>query len=114
MVPAGGRASSRRTSPAARSPWSAPGAPGSRPALPHAAAVARGAADGGRRIKHEPLARAMEPFFTTKAPGSRTGLGLAVCRAIARQHGGKITIDSEEGKGTRVVLRLPFQEGVRV
>jgi CheY-like chemotaxis protein len=52
-------------------------------------------------------ARAMEPFFTTKAPGKGTGLGLAMARGFAEQSGGGLSIESEVGRGTVVSLWLP-------
>lgn len=51
--------------------------------------------------------RVFEPFFTTKPAGRGTGLGLPLCRSIAQDHGGQITIDSTPGQGTRVGLWLP-------
>ena len=47
------------------------------------------------------------PFYTTKDPGKGTGLGLSLCETIVSAHGGKLSIDSEEGKGTTLTLRLP-------
>jgi signal transduction histidine kinase len=47
--------------------------------------------------------------MTTKDTGSGTGLGLAVCREIVKEHGGKITIDSEIEKGTKVSVFLPTE-----
>jgi signal transduction histidine kinase len=70
--------------------------------------------DTGRGIAKEDLSRVCEPFFTTKAPGAGTGLGLAVCRDIVREHDGRIAIESEPGKGTRVRILLPAHAGEAV
>ncbi len=53
------------------------------------------------------LARVTEPFFTTKEPGKGTGLGLAMAKGFVEQSDGSLTIDSEVGRGTRVILWLP-------
>jgi CheY-like chemotaxis protein len=53
------------------------------------------------------LARVTEPFFTTKEPGRGTGLGLAMAQGFVEQSDGTLTIESEVGRGTRVVLWLP-------
>lgn len=71
-------------------------------------------ADTGRGIAREHLDRIGEPFFTTKAAGSGTGLGLAVCRDIVRDHGGTMRIASEVGAGTRVLIELPAGGDVSV
>jgi CheY-like chemotaxis protein len=55
----------------------------------------------------EVAARAFEPFFTTKEVGKGSGLGLAQAYGFARQSGGTVRIDSEVGRGTRIVLTLP-------
>jgi PAS domain S-box-containing protein len=63
--------------------------------------------DDGHGMSAEVLARAFEPFFSTK-PGSRTaGLGLATAQGVVGQAGGDISLDSEEGRGTTVLIRLP-------
>jgi PAS domain S-box-containing protein len=64
-------------------------------------------ADDGQGMSAEVLARATEPFFSTKPFGKGTGLGLAQVYGIARQSGGTLRIESEEGKGTIVHLLLP-------
>lgn len=62
--------------------------------------------DRGVGMSDEVRRRSPEPFFTTKGP-KRTGLGLSVTYAIVRRHGGKIEIESAEGRGTTVTIRLP-------
>jgi len=57
--------------------------------------------------------RAMEPFFTTKGFAS-TGLGLSVAYGIIRRHGGELSIDSVEGRGTTVTFRLIAAEPTRL
>ncbi len=64
-------------------------------------------ADDGTGMSRETMARALEPFFTTKPVGSGTGLGLAQVHAFALQSGGNIKLSSEPGQGTRVTLFLP-------
>jgi PAS domain S-box-containing protein len=64
-------------------------------------------ADTGTGMTPAVLARATEPFFTTKPPGKGSGLGLSTIYGFARQSGGHLTIDSEPGKGTAVRLHLP-------
>jgi len=64
-------------------------------------------ADSGPGIRTEHLARIFEPFFTTKAEGQGTGLGLAICRRISESHGGRISVDSQPGQGTRVTVTVP-------
>ena len=48
-----------------------------------------------------------KPFFTTKAPGKGTGLGLYLCHEIIRKHGGTLTLENTAGKGAKFVVRLP-------
>jgi two-component system sensor histidine kinase RegB len=63
--------------------------------------------DLGRGMAPDESARAGEPFFTTKPPGSGLGLGLFLARAFADQMGGTLRWHSALGKGTSVVLDLP-------
>jgi signal transduction histidine kinase len=63
--------------------------------------------DTGTGMPPEVLARALDPFFTTKEPGKGTGLGLAQAYAFATQSQGSIALSSTVGQGTRVDLWLP-------
>jgi len=65
------------------------------------------AADTGTGMDRPTLGRAAEPFFTTKAPGTGTGLGLAMAKEFAERSGGAMAIESTPGQGTRVTLWLP-------
>jgi len=69
-------------------------------------------ADTGEGMTEETLARAAEPFFTTKGAGKGTGLGLSMVHGLAAQSGGSLRIQSERGQGTTVELRLPAAESV--
>ena len=64
--------------------------------------------DTGEGMDAATLARAIEPFFSTKGVGHGTGLGLSMVHGLASQLGGDLRIDSAPGAGTRVELRLPF------
>ncbi|GAB4212879.1 MAG: PAS domain-containing sensor histidine kinase [Roseiflexaceae bacterium] len=66
--------------------------------------------DNGLGMSPEVLQHLFEPFFTTKAQGQGTGLGLATCYGIIRQHGGTINVSSTEGQGTTVVVELPAMD----
>lgn len=63
--------------------------------------------DDGEGIANEALPRVFDPFYTTRAVGSGTGLGLTVAREIVHVHGGRIWIDSVAGRGTAVTIELP-------
>ena len=67
-------------------------------------------ADNGIGISKENLDSIFTPFFTTKPVGTGTGLGLSIAYdIIVNKHAGEIKIESEEGKGTTFILRLPIQ-----
>jgi signal transduction histidine kinase len=64
--------------------------------------------DNGGGMSAEALSHVFEPYYTTKATG--TGLGLLIVRRIVREHGGELAIESTEGKGLSLIIRLPFKE----
>ena len=64
--------------------------------------------DNGIGISPEHMGAIFEPYRTTKSSGS--GLGLLIVRRIIREHGGEIALESEEGRGTRVIIHLPRAE----
>ena len=68
--------------------------------------------DTGQGMDAATLARATEPFFTTKPVGKGTGLGLAMVHGLAAQSGGTLHIRSSPGQGTTIELWLPVAEGV--
>ena len=71
--------------------------------------------DTGHGIPQEHIDKIFDPFFTTKDVGHGTGLGLAISYGIVREHHGTISVESEVGKGTTFLIRLPMsaeEEGV--
>jgi signal transduction histidine kinase len=62
--------------------------------------------DTGSGMSAGNLSRVFEPYFTTKPLG--TGLGLLIVRRIVREHGGELSIESSEGKGLTLTIRLPY------
>jgi PAS domain S-box-containing protein len=64
--------------------------------------------DTGGGISPENLSRVFEPYFTSKSGGS--GLGLLIVRRIVREHGGELAIESTEGKGVTLTVRLPVMD----
>jgi len=63
--------------------------------------------DEGEGMDASALARVKEPFFTTKRGKGGLGLGVAITNTIVEEHQGRLSYDSELGRGTRVVVRLP-------
>lgn len=69
-------------------------------------------ADTGSGMDEATLARAAEPFFSTKGVGKGTGLGLSMAHGLAAQLGGALTIQSRQGVGTNIDLWLPISAAV--
>jgi signal transduction histidine kinase len=65
--------------------------------------------DNGKGIAVDVLPKIFDPFFTTKDIGKGTGLGLAIAYKIVQAHGGRITVDSQVGTGTKFSVLLPVQ-----
>ena len=72
-----------------------------------AASVKVVVSDTGEGMPEERLRRVFDPFFTTKESDKNTGLGLSITKGIIDKHRGTIEIESEPGRGTRVVIGLP-------
>jgi PAS domain S-box-containing protein len=72
--------------------------------------VSLNVADNGAGMDPDTLARATEPFFTTKGVGKGTGLGLPMVHGLAEQSGGRFFLTSAVGKGTTASLWLPASE----
>jgi PAS domain S-box-containing protein len=66
--------------------------------------------DTGAGMPHDVVSRVFEPFFTTKATGSGSGLGLSMVYGFVKQSGGNVTIASEPGHGTTVIMFLPHTQ----
>ena len=64
--------------------------------------------DNGSGISPEDLKRVKEKFYKGSSNKSGTGLGLSIASEIMELHGGKMLIDSTQGKGTKVVLVMPY------
>ena len=66
--------------------------------------------DTGKGIPPELMERICEPFFSTHQEEGLRGLGLAIVQDIVKMHGGRISIDSHPGEGTKIVLTFPATE----
>jgi signal transduction histidine kinase len=66
--------------------------------------------DNGPGIPEEDIGNIFDPFFTTKEPGKGTGLGLSVSFMIVEGLGGKMSVNSELGEGTTMIINLPLYE----
>ncbi|MGN6482383.1 ATP-binding protein [Luteibacter sp.] len=75
--------------------------------LPEGDYVALMVRDKGHGMSADALARAIEPFFTTKGVGKGTGLGLSMVHGLAEQSGGRLVLTSAEGQGTTATIWLP-------
>ena len=64
--------------------------------------------DDGPGMSETLAAQVFEPFFTTKAEGEGTGLGLSISQGIVKEHGGRIMLSSEEGRGSTFTVQLPL------
>ena len=82
-------------------------APGHRLGRKPGSYVCLSVSDTGTGMDATTLARASEPFFTTKPAGKGTGLGLAMARGFAEQSGGGLSVESARGRGTTVRLWFP-------
>jgi signal transduction histidine kinase len=66
--------------------------------------------DDGSGISKQAMDRIFDPFFTTKEVGHGSGLGLSVAHEIVSKHGGKIEVQSSEGRGTTFTIVLPMRD----
>ncbi|MBF0457769.1 MAG: ATP-binding protein [Nitrospirae bacterium] len=66
--------------------------------------------DDGKGMSDESVKRAFIPFYTTKDVGCGKGLGLSIVDGIVSRHGGRVNLESAEGKGTSITIRLPLMQ----
>ena len=69
--------------------------------------------DHGCGIPAAIIDKVMNPFFTTKAEQKRTGLGLSISHGIVEEHGGRLILESEEGRYTKVAIELPVHDELK-
>jgi PAS domain S-box-containing protein len=79
--------------------------------LEHAGSIVAEVRDEGCGMSAAVREHAFDPFFTTRQREGGTGLGLSTCHGIVREHGGHIDLESREGRGTTVRVRLPGGSG---
>lgn len=63
--------------------------------------------DNGIGMSDHVIGKIFHPFFTTKEIGKGTGMGLSICKGIVERHNGEILVNSKEGKGSTIVVKLP-------
>lgn len=68
--------------------------------------------DTGKGMSQENVKKIFEPFYTTKSVGEGTGLGMSISYKVIQNHNGIIEVESEVGKGTKFIVKLP-KEGVK-
>jgi signal transduction histidine kinase len=68
--------------------------------------------DTGRGIPTEHLGKIFDPFFTTKGPDEGEGLGMYIVQQIINKYDGTISVESQEGKGTKVTIQFPSREPI--
>ncbi len=64
--------------------------------------------DNGSGMDEETMHKVFDPFFTTKPVGQGTGLGMSITHKIIKNHQGDINVESEKGKGTKFIIKLPL------
>jgi len=71
--------------------------------------VAIDVVDDGPGMTEEIAAQVFDPFFTTKSENEGTGLGISISQGIVKEHGGRITLDTEVGRGATFTVHLPLE-----